>query len=157
MWWVFLGVSKAPSESGTSVTTQPTMQSRIWILSNKALRTRKLAVSMLDAQEHRTIREFCQPKCCRTVSKAFVLSNITGSKVESNGWRLRLVFGTSRVQIFVSRPDTLNENFACFLQYLQQNSGTIPRTRPQLSFCHVGIFQNCYYVNLLFDDIGPKI
>jgi hypothetical protein len=132
MWWVSLGVSKAPSQSATSVTTHQTMQRRIWILSNNVLRTCNLAVSMLDAQEHRTISFFgqlpklCQPTCCRTVSKAFFLSNITGSNVESNGWRFRLVFGTSRAQIFVSRSNNLNENFAVFLRYLQQNSGTIP-------------------------------
>ena len=57
---------------------------------------------------------------------------------------LPLNTGTSRVQILVSRRDILNENFACFLQYLPQTSGTIPQIKPQLSFSHIGIFQNCY-------------
>jgi len=131
MWWVFLGVSKAPSQFGTSVTTHLTMQRRIWILRNNVLRTCNRAVSMLDVQEHRTISFFgqlpklCQPTCCRTVSKAFVLSNITGSNVESNGWPFRfpLVFGTSRVQIFVSRPNNLNENFIVFFSICNQIPG----------------------------------
>jgi hypothetical protein len=59
MWWEFLGVSKVPSQSGTSVTTRPTMQRHIWILSNRILRIYILAVDVRRPRTHTQLFYVC--------------------------------------------------------------------------------------------------